>query len=70
MLKDLTIQDLAASIVAVSLTLGLILLSALAVDIPSEMSTSLGGAITWLFVRSTQQAERMAADTRYERHAA
>lgn len=64
--SDITFQDLAASLVAVSLALGVILLGALERPIPSEVSTSLGAAITWLFVRSTQQAEQYRADTRHD----
>jgi len=66
MKSEIPVQDLAASIVAISLVLGVIALAAMQVPIPSEMATSLGAAITWLFVRSTQQAERDRADTGYE----
>lgn len=59
-----SIQDFAASVVAVSLVLGVIILSILQDPIPSEIATSLGAAITWLFVRSTQQAEHKRADVK------
>jgi len=59
-----TIQDFAASVVAVSLVLGSIILGILQRPVPPEMSTSLGAAITWLFVRSTQQAEHKAVDNK------
>lgn len=63
MKSEIPVQDLAASIVAISLVGGVILLAAMSLPIPSEMATSLGAAITWLFVRSTQQAERERVDT-------
>jgi len=62
MKSEIPVQDLAASIVSISLVLGVIALAAMQVPIPSEMATSLGAAITWLFVRSTQQAEQHRAD--------
>jgi len=62
--SDITFQDLAASLVAVALAFGVILLGALERPIPSEVSTSLGAAITWLFVRSTQQAEQYRSDAK------
>jgi len=62
--SQVTIQDFAASTVAVALVLGVIILGILERPIPSEIATSLGAAITWLFVRSTQQAAQHAADTR------
>ncbi len=62
--QEVSIQDFAASIVAVALVVGVILLSVLQDPIPSEIATSLGAAITWLFVRSTQQAEQHRADTK------
>jgi len=61
--NPVSIQDFAASVVAVALVLGVIGLGLLDRQIPSELSTSLGAAITWLFVRSTQQAEQSRADT-------
>jgi len=51
-------QDLAATIVAVVLVVGIIGLAVQQLPVPAELSTSLGSAITWLFVRSAQQAER------------
>jgi len=62
MKSSIPVQDLAASIVAVALVGGVILIGVLEKPIPSEMATSLGAAITWLFVRSTQQAEQNRAD--------
>jgi len=58
------VQDYAAASVAIVLTVGTVVLGYAERPIPSEMSTSLGAAITWLFVRSVQQAQADVADTR------
>lgn len=51
-------QDIAATVVAVVLTVGVTILGFYEKPIPGEMGSGLGAAITWLFVRSAQQAER------------
>jgi len=53
-------QDIAACIVAVILMAGLIVLAVLDKEIPPEMGIASGSAITWLFVRSAQVAEKQA----------
>jgi len=66
MTGNYVLPDVAASIAAVILVIGVVILGALERPVPSEVSTSLGAAITWLFVRSTQQAERHATDTLHD----
>lgn len=51
-------QDLAATVVSILLVLAVVMLSLTEKPVPSELGTALGAAITWLFVRSAQQAER------------
>jgi len=51
----LSAADVAAMMVSIILTVGVVLLSVLEIDIPAEMSGPLGAATTWLFVRSVQQ---------------
>ena len=53
----MTPQDLAAAIVAGVLVLGILGLALLDRRIPAELSTALGSATTWLFVRSVTHAE-------------
>lgn len=53
-----TPQDAAALIVSLVLVLGLVGLAALGKQIPAEIATANGAAITWLFVRSAQVAEQ------------
>jgi hypothetical protein len=55
-------QDAAAMVVAVVLALGVVGLAFLGRPIPAELSTSLGAAITWLFVRTAQRAEHAQAN--------
>jgi len=52
----ITPQDIAATVVAVLLTLGVIVLAVLTRPIPAELGPSLGAAMTLLFVRSAQMA--------------
>jgi len=56
------VQDYAAASVAVIMAGGTVLLGYTERPIPPEMSTSLGAAIIWLFVRSVQQAQADRAD--------
>jgi len=51
-------HDVAAALVAVVLTIGIIILAVLELEIPSELGTSETVAITWLFIRSAQAAEQ------------
>lgn len=57
-LNPLSPQDLAATVVSILLVLAVVMLSITEKPVPSELGTALGAAITWLFVRSAQQAER------------
>lgn len=54
--------DYAPAVVAVLLVLGCIVLAVLERPIPAELSTSLGAAVSWLFVRSAQSAEHRQAN--------
>jgi len=55
-------QDLAAILVAVVLAVGVVGLAFAGREVPAEISTSLGAAITWLFVRTAQRAEHAQAN--------
>jgi len=57
-LYALSPQDLAATVVSIVLVLAVVALAIQEKAVPSELGTALGAAITWLFVRSAQQAER------------
>jgi len=48
-----TVNDVAAAIVAVILAVGLVILAVLAAPIPDALSMATGSATTWLFLRST-----------------
>jgi len=68
MMKQHTLQDLAASIVAVTLVVAVSVLGVLERPVPDAISTGLGAAITWLFMRSAQQAEASLADNHDRAH--
>jgi lauroyl/myristoyl acyltransferase len=61
MRQQISPQDLAATVAAVLLVLGVLALAVLSKPIPAELSTSLGAAVGWLFVRSAQRAEHTQA---------
>jgi len=64
---NVQLQDVAAAIVSVLVIASEALLSVLRIPIPAELSAAQGSVLTWLFIRAAQQAERDAADTRFER---
>lgn len=45
------LQDLAATIVAIMLVMGVVGLSAIDQNVPAELGPPLGAATTWLFIR-------------------
>jgi len=59
-------NDVAPALVAVLLVLGVLVLAVLGKPIPPELSTSLGAAVSWLFVRSAQSAEHTQANRRIQ----
>lgn len=56
------LQDIGAIVVAVTLSLGVLVLAFYQVEIPGEISTALGSAVTWLFVRSVQAGAQAVAE--------
>lgn len=62
MLKNATFQDLAAAASAFVITVGVVILGLLQLPVPDALSTAQGASITWLFMRSAQQAEHQLAD--------
>lgn len=52
-----TVQDLAAAVVSVTLVVGIVVLKLAGKEVPSELAAALGASITWLFVRSSQEAQ-------------
>jgi len=56
-------QDIAATLVAIMVIAGEVALSLLRIPIPSELSTAQGAILTWLFVRSAIQSERIHTDS-------
>jgi len=54
----LTVQDVAAAIVAIILVIGKIYIEATNGNSDATLSTALGAAVSWLFTRSAQAAER------------
>jgi len=50
------LMDVTAAAVALTLTLGVVLLAFLERPVPLEMATALGSAISWLFLRSAEAA--------------
>jgi len=63
----LIIADIAASIVSLCLVVGCLVLAYTEKDIPAEVGTALGAALTWLFVRAALQPTLNGADTPRER---
>jgi len=60
-------QDVAATVVSVVIVIGIVALALLGKEIPPELSTAEGISLTWVFVRSAQQAEAVRADIAQER---
>jgi len=56
-------REIAAALVCVISVIGIIILSALAVDTPPALAGIAGASSTWLFVHSSVQAEHAHADT-------
>lgn len=52
--KGTQYQDVAAAIVAIILTAGVVVLAIKSQDVPGAYATALGNAISWLFIRSIQ----------------
>jgi len=49
-----SLQDATAALVSVVIILGVVVLAVLERPIPPELGPPLGGAVTWLFIRSAQ----------------
>ena len=55
LLSTVTLQDIAAFIVAIILTTGIVVLAFMERTIPDVLVASAGGATAWMFMRSVQK---------------